>query len=167
MLPCTHLGAVFAFALIGSSFFLTFLTFFFRETHLFKNQLIWKLAVFTLSLAYWSCQEIPFSQCICPSLSFSTLALYHLLLFQMWSSGAGHVGDGFTGFLYFYPWSIVSKNSLSPVTPLTVEPIDHHRGWSLCVCLSSSLRSYPAVCDFLQHNNLLSVIRAHEAQDAG
>ncbi|MBN3283149.1 PP2BA phosphatase, partial [Polyodon spathula] len=27
--------------------------------------------------------------------------------------------------------------------------------------------SYPAVCDFLQHNNLLSVIRAHEAQDAG
>ncbi|MBN3279065.1 PP2BA phosphatase, partial [Polyodon spathula] len=26
---------------------------------------------------------------------------------------------------------------------------------------------YPAVCDFLQHNNLLSVIRAHEAQDAG
>ncbi|XP_064416022.1 protein phosphatase 3 catalytic subunit alpha isoform X2 [Latimeria chalumnae] len=27
--------------------------------------------------------------------------------------------------------------------------------------------SYPAVCEFLQHNNLLSVIRAHEAQDAG
>lgn len=27
--------------------------------------------------------------------------------------------------------------------------------------------SYPAVCDFLQHNNLLSIIRAHEAQDAG
>ncbi len=27
--------------------------------------------------------------------------------------------------------------------------------------------SYPAVCDFLQNNNLLSVIRAHEAQDAG
>ncbi|XP_043912018.1 serine/threonine-protein phosphatase 2B catalytic subunit beta isoform isoform X3 [Protopterus annectens] len=27
--------------------------------------------------------------------------------------------------------------------------------------------SYPAVCEFIQHNNLLSVIRAHEAQDAG
>ncbi|XP_061664702.1 protein phosphatase 3 catalytic subunit alpha isoform X2 [Syngnathoides biaculeatus] len=27
--------------------------------------------------------------------------------------------------------------------------------------------SYPAVCDFLHHNNLLSIIRAHEAQDAG
>lgn len=27
--------------------------------------------------------------------------------------------------------------------------------------------SYPAVCDFLQHNNLLSILRAHEAQDAG
>uniref|UniRef100_A0A8C4R686 Protein phosphatase 3 catalytic subunit alpha n=1 Tax=Eptatretus burgeri TaxID=7764 RepID=A0A8C4R686_EPTBU len=27
--------------------------------------------------------------------------------------------------------------------------------------------SYAAVCDFLQNNNLLSIIRAHEAQDAG
>lgn len=27
--------------------------------------------------------------------------------------------------------------------------------------------SYAAVCDFLTNNNLLSVIRAHEAQDAG
>uniref|UniRef100_A0A3B4ESF6 Serine/threonine-protein phosphatase n=1 Tax=Pundamilia nyererei TaxID=303518 RepID=A0A3B4ESF6_9CICH len=27
--------------------------------------------------------------------------------------------------------------------------------------------SYPAVCEFLQTNNLLSIIRAHEAQDAG
>lgn len=27
--------------------------------------------------------------------------------------------------------------------------------------------SYGACCDFLQHNNLLSIIRAHEAQDAG
>ncbi|GBN25309.1 Serine/threonine-protein phosphatase 2B catalytic subunit 3 [Araneus ventricosus] len=27
--------------------------------------------------------------------------------------------------------------------------------------------SYAACCEFLQHNNLLSVIRAHEAQDAG
>lgn len=31
----------------------------------------------------------------------------------------------------------------------------------------SLFNSYPAVCDFLQHNNLLSIIRAHEAQDAG
>merc|ERR1711911_433504 len=27
--------------------------------------------------------------------------------------------------------------------------------------------SYAACCEFLQHNNLLSIIRAHEAQDAG
>lgn len=33
------------------------------------------------------------------------------------------------------------------------------------VFISSS--SYPAVCEFLQSNNLLSIIRAHEAQDAG
>jgi len=37
--------------------------------------------------------------------------------------------------------------------------------WTKCVSLL--INSYPAVCDFLQHNNLLSVIRAHEAQDAG
>lgn len=30
-----------------------------------------------------------------------------------------------------------------------------------------SAPSYPAVCEFLQTNNLLSIIRAHEAQDAG
>lgn len=35
----------------------------------------------------------------------------------------------------------------------------------LSFCLFSS--SYPAVCEFLQTNNLLSIIRAHEAQDAG
>nr|XP_020441165.1 serine/threonine-protein phosphatase 2B catalytic subunit gamma isoform-like isoform X2 [Monopterus albus] len=40
-------------------------------------------------------------------------------------------------------------------------------------CCHNSVRgcsyfySYPAVCDFLMNNNLLSVIRAHEAQDAG
>jgi hypothetical protein len=27
--------------------------------------------------------------------------------------------------------------------------------------------SYAACCDFLQNNQLLSIIRAHEAQDAG
>ncbi|TRZ02127.1 hypothetical protein DNTS_031908 [Danionella cerebrum] len=31
----------------------------------------------------------------------------------------------------------------------------------------NSVRGYAAVCDFLTNNNLLSVIRAHEAQDAG
>jgi len=31
----------------------------------------------------------------------------------------------------------------------------------------SVLFSYAASCDFLQQNNLLSIIRAHEAQDAG
>lgn len=35
----------------------------------------------------------------------------------------------------------------------------------LSFCLS--VPSYPAVCEFLQTNNLLSIIRAHEAQDAG
>ena len=33
--------------------------------------------------------------------------------------------------------------------------------------LSLSLFSYAACCDFLQNNQLLSIIRAHEAQDAG
>lgn len=40
--------------------------------------------------------------------------------------------------------------------------ISHLHPWS-----SRSLCSYPAVCEFLQTNNLLSIIRAHEAQDAG
>lgn len=31
----------------------------------------------------------------------------------------------------------------------------------------SIIISYAACCDFLQNNNLLSIIRAHEAQDAG
>lgn len=46
----------------------------------------------------------------------------------------------------------------------------HDCTWWSGVCgvtLSNSLRSYPAVCDFLMNNNLLSIIRAHEAQDAG
>ena len=34
-------------------------------------------------------------------------------------------------------------------------------------CHLASLYSYAASCDFLQQNNLLSIIRAHEAQDAG
>lgn len=38
--------------------------------------------------------------------------------------------------------------------------------WS-AFSVSFSLCSYSAVCDFLVNNNLLSVIRAHEAQDAG
>jgi hypothetical protein len=33
----------------------------------------------------------------------------------------------------------------------------------MCIICSS----YAACCDFLQNNNLLSIIRAHEAQDAG
>ena len=36
----------------------------------------------------------------------------------------------------------------------------------LCLCLCVRC-SYAACCDFLQQNNLLSIIRAHEAQDAG
>lgn len=38
---------------------------------------------------------------------------------------------------------------------------------NLCFSFPSVSGSYPAVCDFLQHNNLLSILRAHEAQDAG
>lgn len=34
-------------------------------------------------------------------------------------------------------------------------------------CYYFFFNSYPAVCEFLQHNNLLSILRAHEAQDAG
>lgn len=34
------------------------------------------------------------------------------------------------------------------------------------ICRSDCF-SYAACCDFLQNNNLLSIIRAHEAQDAG
>ena len=30
-----------------------------------------------------------------------------------------------------------------------------------------TVSSYQATCDFLQKNGLLSIIRAHEAQDAG
>ena len=33
--------------------------------------------------------------------------------------------------------------------------------------LPSIRSSYAACCDFLQNNQLLSIIRAHEAQDAG
>lgn len=44
--------------------------------------------------------------------------------------------------------------------------------WNWCAqphvhTLSLCVSSYPAVCEFLQSNNLLSIIRAHEAQDAG
>lgn len=50
------------------------------------------------------------------------------------------------------------------------------KGWKLACHLSLwdpqkfvflLFDSYAAVCDFLTNNNLLSVIRAHEAQDAG
>lgn len=38
---------------------------------------------------------------------------------------------------------------------------------SLPPSLPSSLLSYNACCEFLQRNSMLSIIRAHEAQDAG
>lgn len=37
----------------------------------------------------------------------------------------------------------------------------------LILCALLCDRSYAATCEFLQNNNLLSLIRAHEAQDAG
>jgi len=43
--------------------------------------------------------------------------------------------------------------------------IDHFTHNSVRGC--SYFYSYGACCDFLQQNNLLSIIRAHEAQDAG
>jgi hypothetical protein len=39
-------------------------------------------------------------------------------------------------------------------------------GFLLCPQCLSALR-YQAACQFLERNNLLSIIRAHEAQDAG
>ncbi|EFN86105.1 Serine/threonine-protein phosphatase 2B catalytic subunit 2 [Harpegnathos saltator] len=42
---------------------------------------------------------------------------------------------------------------------------DHFSHNSVRGC--SYFYSYSACCDFLQNNNLLSIIRAHEAQDAG
>ena len=43
--------------------------------------------------------------------------------------------------------------------------------WQLNICRNKVCFvfhfSYAACCDFLQQNNLLSIIRAHEAQDAG
>ena len=46
------------------------------------------------------------------------------------------------------------------MTPLGIERYLRY------VCLFS-IYSYQATCDFLQKNALLSIIRAHEAQDAG
>jgi hypothetical protein len=34
-------------------------------------------------------------------------------------------------------------------------------------CVVTYLPRYNAACQFLERNNLLSIIRAHEAQDAG
>uniref|UniRef100_A0A8C5JWZ0 Serine/threonine-protein phosphatase n=1 Tax=Jaculus jaculus TaxID=51337 RepID=A0A8C5JWZ0_JACJA len=43
--------------------------------------------------------------------------------------------------------------------------LEHYTHNSVRGC--SYFFSYPAVCEFLQNNSLLSIIRAHEAQDAG
>ena len=53
------------------------------------------------------------------------------------------------GCSYFYRW-VLKRVCLSTLTIHT-----------------TLLFSYAASCDFLQQNNLLSIIRAHEAQDAG
>ena len=55
------------------------------------------------------------------------------------------------GCSYFYRW--VLKRVSFPQSILTIHITLHF--------------SYAASCDFLQQNNLLSIIRAHEAQDAG
>ncbi|XP_032869906.1 serine/threonine-protein phosphatase 2B catalytic subunit gamma isoform-like isoform X1 [Amblyraja radiata] len=56
-------------------------------------------------------------------------------------------------------WSDPTEDYGSEKTP------DHFSHNTVRGC--SYFFSYAAVCKFLQHNNLLSVIRAHEAQDAG
>ncbi|XP_067857083.1 serine/threonine-protein phosphatase 2B catalytic subunit gamma isoform-like isoform X2 [Heptranchias perlo] len=56
-------------------------------------------------------------------------------------------------------WSDPTEDYGSEKTP------DHFTHNTVRGC--SYFYSYAAVCRFLQHNNLLSVIRAHEAQDSG
>lgn len=66
-----------------------------------------------------------------------------------------------------------NKTENMPIKYIKISPLGEIRIFVMqfCLCLSSlslsSLCSYAAVCDFLVNNNLLSVIRAHEAQDAG
>ena len=59
--------------------------------------------------------------------------------------------------------------SLSPPlpSPSSSPPLPHLPTPSPPLLFPSSLHSYNACCEFLQRNNLLSIIRAHEAQDAG
>ena len=42
-----------------------------------------------------------------------------------------------------------------------------HRPLVCCFSFLYRCYSYTACCEFLRRNNLLSIIRAHEAQDAG
>lgn len=72
-----------------------------------------------------------------------------------------------------------NKTENMPINYIKISPLSEIKIFvmQLCLCLwlslpsplslSFSLCSYAAVCDFLVNNNLLSVIRAHEAQDAG
>lgn len=74
-----------------------------------------------------------------------------------------------------------NKTENMPINYIKISPLSEIRIFIIQLCLSLalsplspsplslsfSLCSYAAVCDFLVNNNLLSVIRAHEAQDAG
>ena len=60
--------------------------------------------------------------------------------------------------------------------PLAYFPITHEsllwQGFCTVFAININIilhswSSYQACCEFLQNNNLLSIIRAHEAQDAG
>lgn len=58
----------------------------------------------------------------------------------------------------------VKRNFVFRKTREQFSHISRDTKWiNLFVCC----HSYAACCDFLQNNNLLSIIRAHEAQDAG
>eukprot|EP01113_Clastostelium_recurvatum_P030886 TRINITY_DN3801_c0_g1_i3.p1 TRINITY_DN3801_c0_g1~~TRINITY_DN3801_c0_g1_i3.p1 ORF type:complete len:493 (-),score=149.96 TRINITY_DN3801_c0_g1_i3:105-1526(-) len=52
-----------------------------------------------------------------------------------------------------------------PMEDFSPDVLDHFQYNDVRGC--SCLYSYRAVCDFLERNKLLSIIRAHEAQDAG
>lgn len=56
---------------------------------------------------------------------------------------------------------------IDPVIFFYLTPVNKLGGDCMFSMFSWFFYSYAACCDFLQHNNLLSIIRAHEAQDAG
>lgn len=52
---------------------------------------------------------------------------------------------------------------MSGVVRISLRRTFHDHAWYV----ESSFYSYAAACKFLERNGLLSIVRAHEAQDAG